>query len=265
MMMNYQLITKQASNIARVIGAYLKEESHKVQSADIKEKGIHDYVTYVDLEAEKRLVTELGKLIPGVGFIAEENKDLLKSEGYNWVIDPLDGTTNYIHSIPVYCISIALMYKDEVVSGVVYEVNTQECFHAWKDSPAFLNRNEIRVSSQASLNESLFATGFPYYDYSRMDDYLEVFKHLMKASRGIRRLGSAALDLAYVAAGRFDGFYEYGLQSWDVAAGSFIVQQAGGVVSDFSGQKNYIFGNEIVACNAAIYTAFYEIIAAKFK
>ncbi len=263
--MNYQLISTQVKNLARATGAYIRDELNKIQARDVKEKGSHDYVTYVDIEAEKRLVSELGRLIPGSGFMVEENRELEKSDEYNWIIDPLDGTTNFIQGIPLFCISIALEYKNKIVMGMVYEINTQECFYAWEGSPAYLNRNEISVSGKSDLESSLFATGFPYSDYSRIDNYLAIFKQMMRESRGVRRLGSAALDLAYVACGRFDGFYEYGLHPWDVAAGAFIVQQAGGRVSDFSGGSNYVFGQEIIATNANLFTPFLNIVRNCFE
>ncbi|MCF8229921.1 MAG: inositol monophosphatase [Bacteroidales bacterium] len=263
--MNYQLISTQLKNLARATGAYIREELNKIQERDIKEKGSHDYVTYVDIEAENRLVSELGRLIPGSGFIVEENKELQKSGEYNWIIDPLDGTTNFIQGIPLFAISIALEHKNKVVAGLVYEINTQECFYAWEGSPAYMNRAEIRVSEKTELESSLFATGFPYSDYSRLDNYLAIFKQMMKETRGVRRLGSAALDLAYVACGRFDGFYEYGLHPWDVAAGAFIVQQAGGRVSDFSGGGNYIFGQEIIATNHLLFNPFLNIVQNYFE
>lgn len=263
--MHYELLTKQVCNLSRNVGNYIRNELSNIRKSDIQEKDRNNYVTYVDKEAEKRLVSELGKIIPGSGFVAEENSKLEKSDEFNWVIDPLDGTTNFIHGIPIFCISIALMQKNNVVSGVVYELNTQECFYSWEGAPAYMNRDIIHVSDRENLGDSLLATGFPYYDYSRMEQYIEVFRILMKESAGIRRMGSAALDLAYVACGRFDGFFEYGLHPWDVAAGSFILQQAGGMVSDFSGSNNHIHGNEIVGGNPAIHKRLLGIIREKFN
>lgn len=262
--MNLNLITKQVCNLSRAIGSFIKEELNKIGSEDIQVKGQHDFVTYVDKIAESRIIKELSKIIPEAGFIAEESPDIKQKEKFNWIIDPLDGTTNFIHGIPLFCISIALMNKSEVVSGVIYEINQDECFYSWKDSPAYLNNKEIRVSNTSDLDQSLLATGFPYYDYSKLDSYLDLFKYFMQNTRGIRRLGSAAADLAYVACGRFDGFYEYGLKPWDVAAGSLIIQQAGGVNMDFSGDKNFIFGKEIVSCNKNIQSEFISTIKKYF-
>ena len=148
--------------------------------------------------------------------------------------------------------------------GVVFEINLQECFYAWKDGGAFLNGHQIITSGTENLKDSLLATGFPYDDFNRLEEYIEVFKHFMKTTHGIRRLGSAAVDLAYVAAGRYDGFFEYGLNSWDVAAGAIIVEQAGGIISDFTGKENYIFGKEIIASNSIIFEEFLETINKHF-
>ena len=148
------------------------------------------------------------------------------------------------------------MDKNEMILGVIYEINLKECFYTWKDAPSCLNGNPIRVTDTGKLADTLFATGFPYYDYGRLDPFLNFFKYMMQHSHGIRRLGSAAADLAYVACGRFDGFYEYGLSPWDVAAGSLLVQNAGGKVSDFKGGNDYIFGKEIITTNSNVFDEF---------
>ena len=231
--MKLEIITHQMVKLAKAVGHFIKQESSKISETDVIEKGSHDLVSYVDKQAEQRLVEELGKIIPSSGFIAEEDSTLKEKGDYNWIIDPLDGTTNFVHGIPLYSVSIALKHLDEIVAGLVYEVNLDECFYAWKDGSAYLNQKKISVSKTYELDNTLLATGFPYQDYSLMSDYLDLFEDLMRNSRGIRRLGSAAVDLAYVACGRFDLFYEYGLKPWDVAAGTLIVQQAGGKVTDF--------------------------------
>ncbi len=254
--MNLEKITKQVVNLTKDVGVFIKQEVNNLNKEDIEEKGIHNLVTYVDKQSEKKLVNELEKILPKAGFIAEEDNTLVRSNNLNWVIDPLDGTTNFIHRIPLFAISIALMDGDEVILGVIYEINLKECFYAWKDSPAFLNGNIISVSNTTKLDNSLLATGFPYYDYSMLDQYIDLFKDLMRTSRGVRRLGSAAVDLAYVACGRFELFYEYGLQSWDVAAGALIVKQAGGQVTDFNGSNNYIFGKQLIASNKHTHNEF---------
>ncbi len=254
--MNLEIITKQVVNLSKAVGRFIKQEVAQLKNSDVEEKGMHNFVTYVDKQAEKTIVTELSKILPKAGFIAEEDGSLQRSDRLNWIIDPLDGTTNYIHELPPFSISIALLDGNEIIVGVIYEINLKECFYAWKNSPAFLNGNVINVSSTHNLNSALLATGFPYYDYSLLPQYMELLSDLMQSTRGIRRLGSAAVDLAYLACGRFDLFYEYGLQSWDVAAGILIVRQAGGLVSDFSGNNNYIFGKEIIASNSLIHNEF---------
>jgi myo-inositol-1(or 4)-monophosphatase len=254
--MKLDVILKEGIEIVKKVGSFIQAESKKLSTTDIEVKGLNDFVTYIDKEAERRLIMELKSLIPNAGFIVEEDQTQKKAIEYNWVIDPIDGTTNFIHSIPVYSISVALSYKGEIIMGIVYEINSNECFYAIKNQPAYLNTNIISVSKNNQLNNALIATGFPYHDFSLLDPYLLLLKDVMQNSRGIRRLGSAAVDLAYVACGRFDVFFEYGLKPWDVAAGSFIVKQAGGNVSDFSDKSNYIFGQQIIATNKLLHEDF---------
>jgi myo-inositol-1(or 4)-monophosphatase len=256
--MNLEEITKNVATLCLETGEFLRNEVHKLNASDIETKSSNNFVTYVDKTSEAMLMEGLSKIVPGTGFIAEENPQLQKKE-LNWIIDPLDGTTNFIHSIPLYSISIALMENHEVLSGVVLEVNQKECFYTWKEAPVFLNGNKVNVSGISQVKDSLFATGFPYYDYSHLDGYIEVLRHLMQHSHGIRRLGSAAADLAYVACGRIEGFYEYGLSPWDVAAGVLLVKNAGGIVTDFSGGNDYIFGKEVIATNPHVHKEFSDI------
>ena len=262
--MNLELLTKQVANLSRSLGTYMKNEARGLKMSDIEEKGFNDFVTYVDKESERRLVSELSKILPEAGFIAEENSDYKKSGRFNWIIDPLDGTTNFIHGVPLFAISVALAENSKLLSGVVFEVNLQECFYAWDKGEAFLNGHVINCSSKSDIASSLIATGFPYSDFSRMDSYMEVFTHLMKNSHGVRRLGSAAVDLAYIACGRYEAFFEYGLHPWDVAAGALIVKQAGGEVSDFSGGLDFLYGKEIIASNKQVYPQFLDLIKSKF-
>ncbi|MES2590393.1 MAG: inositol monophosphatase family protein [Bacteroidota bacterium] len=260
-----QELCQNVCSLTRKVGSFIKNERIKFSIDNIEIKGKNDFVSYVDKTAEKQLVEGLSVLLPEAGFIAEEGTSSKKGEHYNWIIDPLDGTTNFIHGIPCFAISIALMRDDKLVMGIIYEINLDECFYAWEDSKAYLNGKEINVSKAPTMADSLLATGFPYYDYERMEEYMELFKYFMKNTRGLRRLGSAATDLAYVACGRFDGFYEYSLQPWDVAAGAFIVQQAGGRVTDFKGGDQYIFGREIVAGNSASFEEFLKTVKTYFN
>ena len=244
---------------------FIRNERFNFNESAVEYKGTNDLVSYVDKTAEKILVEKLLLIIPEAGFIAEENTLSINDKDYCWIIDPLDGTTNFIHGLNCYCVSVALMYKNELVLGVVHEVVSDECFYAWKDGGAYCNNNKITISSIADLNQSLVATGFPYTNYTRMDAYMRVFDYCMRNTHGLRRLGSAAMDLVYVAAGRMDAFYEYGLNAWDIAAGIIILKEAGGQVSDFSGGENYLFGREILATNKKIHQSFLTVISKEFN
>jgi myo-inositol-1(or 4)-monophosphatase len=258
--MNLEIICSQVQEIAREVGRFIYEERQKFTADDIIHKGKADMVTYVDKTAEARIVAALSVVLPGSGFIAEEGTAQDNGEKYRWVIDPLDGTTNYIHGISPYCVSIALMEDQEIIMGVIYEISLDEMFYAWKGNKAFLNGKEIRVSKADKTADALIATGFPYYDFSKLDKYMDAMNFFMRNSHGMRRLGSAAADLAYVESGRFEGFYEHALHSWDVAAGIIIVKQAGGKVCDFNGGENYLFGGEMIASNANYFDEFYRIV-----
>lgn len=265
MPVNLPTLCSKVEMIARKAGQFLLDEQKKFKSEFVESKGLHDYVSYVDKASERLIVDELTKILPEAGFIAEEGTSDKKGDEYNWIIDPLDGTTNYIHGLPPFCISIGLKQNSEVILGVIYEPNLNEMFKATKGNGAFLNDNPIHVSKTKILDSSLLATGFPYYDYSKLKNYINLFEWCMVNTRGVRRLGSAAVDLAYVACGRMDGFYEYGLSPWDVAAGSIIVSEAGGLVTDFSGEQNHIFGKEILAFNPLIHNEFKSILNSFFK
>ncbi len=256
--MNLENITREVVAICQQAGAFIRSQANRLSATDIEEKGVHNLVTYVDKESENMIVKSLTGLVKGAGFIAEEKSDLPRGDVFNWIIDPLDGTTNFIHGIPVYSISVALIKGNELLVGVVYEINLDECFYAWKSGGAWLNGQPVHVSPAADLNQSLIATGFPYYDYRMLPAYLELLGDLMQSTRGVRRLGSAAVDLAYVACGRFELFYEYGLHPWDVAAGVLIVEEAGGKVTDFKLGNDFIFGFQIIASNTHTHNTFHE-------
>ncbi len=248
----YKELCLAVCDLARETGRIMAEERKGFDDTKIENKGLHDLVSYVDKESEIRIIEVLQKLIPESGFIAEEGTSDKKGERFNWVIDPLDGTTNFIQGVPIYCVSIGLLEGDELVVGVVYEVGRDECFYAWKDGGAYLNGEPIHVSTRDDIHDALLATGFPYNDFSKMDAYMQFLEWTMKNARGVRRLGSAAADMVYVACGRFDAFWEYDLKPWDVAAGAVIVKEAGGTVTDYKGGDNYLFGREIVASNGLI-------------
>lgn len=245
-------------HLVQEVGKFQIEQQQKVQETNITDKSLHDYVTFVDKESEAWLIEGLRQLIPSSEFLAEESGGLLHPTKPTWIVDPLDGTTNYIHQIPIFSISIALWEKDHLIFGSIYHPHTNEFFYAIARQGAYLNNAPIQVTQVKELSNSLWATGFPTHDFPLLDAYLNIIRYSIKHTHGLRRLGSAALDLAWVAAGRIDGFFEYGLHPWDVAAGSIIVQEAGGIVSDFSGNNNYLFGAEIIACNPFLHPLFIQ-------
>lgn len=231
---------------------FIAEERDKFDETKIESKGLHDLVSYVDREAEKLIISQLQKLLPEAGFIAEEGTIETKGERFNWVIDPLDGTTNFIQGVPVYAVSIGLIENDAPVLGVVYEIGRKECFYAWTGGGAFLNGKQIHVSQRSEMSQVLLVTGFPFTNFDSLDKYLNLLEWCMRNTRGIRSMGSAATDMAYVASGRFDAFWESGLKPWDAAAGIVLMKEAGGIVSDFEGEENYLFGKEMIASNSFI-------------
>ena len=263
--MNLEQICTNVNNIAKESAQFIKKELDGFNRNTIEVKGLNDFVSYVDKTSEMMLVKELTKLLPDSGFLTEEKTIIKAGKKYEWIIDPLDGTTNFIHGVPCFCISIALACEGSTILGVVHEVTRNETFYSWENVPAFLNSNELQVTQTTKLADSLLATGFPYYDFKWIDNYLNTFKYFMQHTHGIRRMGSAAFDLACVAAGRFDGFFEYSLKPWDVAAGAFLVQQAGGVVCDFQGKQNWLHGQQIVACNKLMFEEFFGVIKNNFE
>jgi myo-inositol-1(or 4)-monophosphatase len=248
--MNLESIKNNVIDLSERVALFIQQEAVDFSSDKIEYKGKNDLVSYVDKTAEQMIVSELDDLIPGAGFLAEEGATRNADAEWVWVIDPLDGTTNFIHSIPTYAISIGLLHQQEPVLGLVRELNRNECFHAVKGSGAYCNKKRIAVSNNNQFSGALLATGFPYHQFENMDQYLKILTEFMGNCHGIRRIGSAAVDLAYVAAGRFEGFFEYNLNPWDVAGGIVLVTEAGGKVTDFSNGNNALFGNEIIAANA---------------
>jgi myo-inositol-1(or 4)-monophosphatase len=263
--LDYELLCNKVIAITRLTGNFIRKESMNFDANAIEFKGLNDLVSYVDKNAEKQLVRNLKKLIPEAGFTTEEETINSKGEVYNWIIDPLDGTTNFIHGIPTYAISIALYERDQPVIGVVYEINRAEMFYTYKGGAAYLNNKEIRVSGRTALADCLLATGFPYYQFDKQAQYMQLFSEMMRKCHGLRRIGSAAVDLAYVACGRFDAFFEYNLNAWDVAAGAYLVQQAGGNILNFSGGSEFINTREILATNAKIDGELLETIDQHFN
>ena len=251
--MDLNILLERTIEISKEAGAFIRKERQIFDIAKVEQKGINDLVSYVDKQAEQLIVDALAKLLPQAGFITEEGTSTIIGERYNWIIDPLDGTTNFIHGLPFYSVSIGLQENDEIILGVVYEVSNSECFYAIRDGGAFCNETPIHVSLAPDLSSSLIATGFPYDGLGQTDAFLEVLKSLIGSSHGFRRLGSAALDLCYVACGRVDGYFQHNLKPYDVAGGLIIVKEAGGKVTDFKGGDDYLFGGEMVATNAVIH------------
>lgn len=260
-----ELFKEQLLSLIKEAGLFINKEKGNIGEQQIDTKSHNSFVTYVDKQAEKILVEGLKKLIPDSGFIAEEDTAGETNSDWRWIIDPLDGTTNFISNIYPVSVSVALQYKQKTIAGVIYEIGQDELFYAFEGEKAMLNGKPISVSNATKLSHTLIATGFPYYDYNKINNYMEVLSEFMQKTRGIRRLGSAATDLAYVACGRFDAFYEYSLSPWDVAAGAFIVQQAGGCVNDFSGEQNYLFGKEIIATNPKLIDKITVLIKSRMK
>lgn len=260
-----QDITAKVGSLAKTVGNFIQAEAQNFNRDSVEVKSFNQLVSYVDKTAEEKLVEGLKQIMPEAGFITEEATIATEQKEYMWVIDPLDGTTNFIHQLPIYSISIALLHNNIPIIGVVFEPNRHELFYGWKDGGAYLNGHKITVKQNNELSKSLLATGFPYYDFDLMQRYLNTLQAFLRTTRGMRRMGSAAVDLAYVACGRFDGFFEYGLSPWDVAGGIVLVREAGGKISTFSGTDDAIFGKEIVAASSQIYDDFYAVIHKGFK
>lgn len=258
-MKNLSTLRDQVINLSKEVGGFIQTEAAKFDWQDIEHKGFNNLVSYVDKTAEERLLKGLGEMIPESGFIAEEGTSDKRGSEYNWIVDPLDGTTNFIHGLPIYSISIALNKGDETILGVVHELNRNEIFHAIQGEGAFCGNKSIHVSKAQKLSESLVATGFPYHDFEQMPAYLSILNELLRSCHGLRRMGSAAVDLAYVACGRYEAYFEYNLNAWDVAAGAFIVKQAGGIVTDYKGGDDYVFGREILS-GCAMHPELLEMI-----
>ena len=277
--MNLENLTHQTIEIVREAGAFIKHEAAKFDRSKTEYKAANNLVSYVDKETEKLLVTGLRQILPEAGFITEEGtagEESNPDELY-WIIDPLDGTANFIHSLPVYCVSVGLVKNKIPIAGVIYHLGTEELFYGWQgggawsvslrymlgglplDSFFLSGATRLKVSTATTLGDSLLATGFPYYKFEKQDRYLKILEELMQSCHGLRRMGAAAIDLAYVAAGRFEAFYEYNLNSWDMAAGALLILEAGGQITDFSGGQDWLFGGDVIA-GCAAQTELLEVI-----
>jgi myo-inositol-1(or 4)-monophosphatase len=254
---DYSALCKQVAQVAAMVGDYIAAEAASFDMSRIQFKERHDLVSYVDVEAERRIVNLLKPLLPSADFLGEESGAAHTQSGsvYKWIIDPLDGTTNFIHRIPHYAVSIALECAGTIVLGVVYDIPQKAIYRAVWQAGAFKNEVPLRVNTTAWLDDAVLATGFSNTNRSSLEPYLATLGKVLLRSRAVRRLGAASLDLVYTAEGIFDGFFEQGLQPWDVAAGILIVNEANGYCTDFGGQHNdLIYKGQIVASNKLLHT-----------
>lgn len=249
-----------AVKAARRAGNIINRASLDLDLLTVKHKANNDYVSEVDRAAENAIIEILLEAYPNHAILAEESGSQGDSE-YQWIIDPLDGTTNFLHGFPQYAVSIALLHKGALSQAVVYDPGRNELFTATKGKGAFLNDRRMRVGKRIHLKDALIGTGFPFRDFSYLDAYMGMFRDMVQKTAGVRRPGSAALDLAYVAAGRLDGFWEAGLHAWDMAAGCLLIQEAGGLVGDFRGDEGYLHSGQIVAGNPKIFAQLLQTIA----
>ena len=263
-----EALVESAIAAAHVGGVVLRDHARHLDELQVDEKAMNDFVTAADRASEKAVLGFLRDRYPDHAFLAEESvRDFggdLHSSGasapFTWVVDPLDGTTNFIHGYPVYSVSVGLMKAGQPIAGAVYDPAKDEMFSAGLGLGAHLGGSPIRIASRAGLGGCLLATGFPFKMHERLKEYLRSFEAFARSTAGIRRAGSAALDLCYTACGRFDGFWEMSLSPWDVAAGSLIVREAGGIVTDFTGRDGFIRSGNIVAANARVHAAMIEVL-----
>ncbi len=243
---------KTAVSAARLAGDIIMKHLGNLSKEDVQTKQAFDFVTKVDRWSEAVIMQTIREKFPSHRFLTEETLKQEDTGDYRWIIDPLDGTTNYIHSYPMFSVSIALEYKSEIIVGVVFDPLRDELFHATRGDGSFLNNHRISVSGTKDLGRSLIATGFPFRAKEMIDHYLRAFREIFRGVSDIRRAGSAALDLSYIAAGRFEGFFELKLSPWDIAAGALLIEEAGGVITDFGGGEEYLSTGNVVAGNQYI-------------
>jgi myo-inositol-1(or 4)-monophosphatase len=249
-----------AVKAARRGGGIINRATRNLDIIGVKEKAANDFVSEVDREAEQSIIRTLREAYPDHAILAEES-GASGSSDYQWIIDPLDGTTNFIHGFPQYAVAIALMHKGTVTQAVVYDPGRNDLFTASRGRGAFLNDQRMRVSKRTSLKASLIGTGLPFSELAHLDIYLAVMRDMIRQSAGFRRAGSAALDLAYVAAGRLDGFWEFGLSPWDMAAGALLITEAGGLVGDLRGEPGYLSTGNIVAGTPKVFVQLLQTLS----
>lgn len=263
--MGYETFLEVAKEAALLGGEVLRDHFGRLDRRSVDEKAKNDFVTAVDLASEERIKEHIKRHFPDHSFLAEESGEETHASPYRWVIDPLDGTTNYIQGFPVFCVSIALLEEGEVVLGVIYDPNLNDLYWAVKGGGAYKDGEPIHVTDRESLEGAFLATGFPFRAKDVLDPYLETFKEVFLKAKGVRRAGSAALDLAYVARGVFDGFFEFGLSSWDLAAGSILIREAGGVITDFGGGNRFLESGNAVAGTPGVHSHLLSIVRKHFK
>ncbi|MDE2394938.1 MAG: inositol monophosphatase [Burkholderiales bacterium] len=251
-----------AIKAARAAGSIINRAALDLEVLKVGVKGPNDYVSEVDRAAEKAIIDVLLEAYPGHGILAEESgrEHGAKHSEFTWIIDPLDGTTNFLHGFPVYAVSIALAHRNQVQQAVVYDPTRNDLFYASRGRGAFLNDRRLRVSKRIRLAEALIGTGFPFRKGDNFKRYVKMFEEVMQSCAGLRRPGAAALDLCYVAAGYYDGFFETGLNPWDVAAGSLMITEAGGLIGNFTGEADYLFQREVVAGTPKIYGQLVQML-----
>lgn len=249
-----------ASRAARKAGDIILRYHNQIDQLSIENKAVNDFVSEVDQMAEDAIINEIKKAFPEHSILGEESGEILGDANYQWIIDPLDGTTNYLHGFPQYSVSIALYENNEATHAVVYDPFKEELFSASKGEGAYLNNQRLRVTNTNGFKDTLIGTGFPFKAPEHLDAYLAMFKAIHPHVAGIRRAGSAALDLAYLAAGRMDGFWEIKLNAWDIAAGALLVKEAGGFIGDFSGRNDYLETGNVVAGNHKVFKELLKTI-----
>lgn len=250
-----------AIKAAREAGKIINRASQDIGALKVETKDTNDFVSEVDRSAEQAIISVLKDAYPTHGFFGEESGKTNTEADSIWIIDPLDGTTNFLHGFPAYCVSIALQERGVLTQAVIYDPVRNDLFTATRGRGAFLNDKRIRVTQRSKLQEALISTGFPFKDFSYFDTYINIFRDMAKKTSGLRRPGSAALDLAYVAAGYADGFFEINLSPWDIAAGALLVQEAGGIVGDFEGNESWLKTGNIVAGNPKVFGQMLQVIA----
>jgi myo-inositol-1(or 4)-monophosphatase len=258
---DFETVAREASAEA---GRVLRRRFRETKRLAVETKGLHDFVTEVDREAEAAIVGYIESRFPDHAIMTEEGSPDAAAKAYRWVIDPLDGTTNFIHGVTPFCVSIALEDTSGLVAAAIHDPLHRETFHARRGGGAYLDDAPIRCSEPAGPDHALIATGFPFRELSRLDRYLQAFEAFVRSTAGIRRAGSAAIDLAYTACGRYDGFWEIGLSRWDIAAGALLVREAGGVVSDVHGGQEQLDLGDIVAGGPAMHAMMLAVTQQAF-